>query len=102
MAKDSFLGFLGLTMKAGRVLYGAENVDTTRTELLLLAADAGGSARRNAAHLADKRKIVLIETSFSKEELGQAIGKKPCALLAVTGGGFDKRLTEIWDTVSRG
>lgn len=101
---DSFLSFLGLAMKAGRVIYGTDPVQAGigRIHLLLVASDAGRSSRRNALHLAEKHHIVCAETRYGKSELGYAIGKKPCALLAVTDRGFAQNLLKNLDNPTEG
>ncbi len=87
---DSFLSFLGLAMKAGKVIYGADPVQLNagRVQLLLVASDAGHSSARNARHMSGKFNITCLNVPYGKNELGFSIGRKPCALVAVTDAGF--------------
>lgn len=97
---DNFLSSLGLAMKAGKVVYGADPVmiNSGRIHLLLLASDSGSSTRRNARHLAGKHNFTCVEVAYGKAELGFSIGKKPCALVAVTDRGFAQSLLKKLDT----
>jgi ribosomal protein L7Ae-like RNA K-turn-binding protein len=61
--------------------------------LLVLAADAGAGARKTFQRLAGEAKIALVEIG-TRDELGQAIGKSPRAILAVTSDQFVKGLRQ--------
>ena len=52
--------------------------------LLLVAADAGEGAQRRAMHFAEEGQCLLAEIPCSKEELGAALGRKSCAMAALT------------------
>ncbi len=94
---DRFLGLLGLSMKAGQVIWGANPVEAglLKARLLVLASDAGASTERNARHLAEKQGIALLIVPYTKIELGHSIGKKPCALVSVTDRSFATQLERI-------
>ena len=85
---DNLLGMIGLALRAGRLEVGDEAVgDACRLKhcrLLLAASDAGEGAQRRAAHFAQEGQCLLAELPCSKEELGAALGRKSCALAAVT------------------
>lgn len=85
---DNTLSMIGLALRAGRLEVGDEAAGDAcrlrRCRLLLTAADAGESAQRRAAHFAQEGQCLLAELPCSREELGAALGRKTCAMAAVT------------------
>lgn len=86
------LGLLGLARKAGKLEIGEEPVGAAcrghKARLVLLASDAAENTADRARRVAGPVNVVSVP--FSKEELGAALGRKTCAVLAVTDGGFAK------------
>ena len=85
---DNTLSMIGLALRAGRLEVGDEAAgDACRLKhcrLLLAASDAGEGAQRRAAHFAQEGQCLLAELPCSREELGAALGRKTCAMAAVT------------------
>lgn len=92
------LGLLGLARKAGKLEIGEEPVGAAcrggRARLVLLAADGARNTAGKAARLAQAAKVRCVPTSFTKEELGTALGRSSCAVLALTDEGFAKAFLE--------
>ena len=80
-------GLIGLAKRAGRAWGGlaATEAAVKRGEayVLLMSSDAGASAARTAAYWSDSNKIPLIQTDMSAVQLGGAIGRGNCAVVAV-------------------
>ncbi len=95
---NKFYSLLGLCKKAGKVVGGevaAENAIRQKTaKLLILAGDASGNTKKKFHNSAAYYKISLVEMG-DKESLGSAVGEEFRAILAVTDGGFAKRLLEL-------
>lgn len=97
MSSD-LLSTVGLALRAGRLELGEEPVGAAcrarKARLLLLAADAADNTRRRAAHFAEAGKVPAAALPFSKEELGAAVGRRSCAMLALTDIGMAAALAK--------
>ncbi len=89
---NSALHLLGIARKAGRVEIGEEPVAAAvragHGRLVLVASDAAGNSVRRAARFAESSGAPWVQTPFSKAELGQAVGRASCAMLAITDFGL--------------
>lgn len=89
---DNALKLLGLAHKAGRLAVGEEPVGAAararKAKLLILAADAAPNTVRRAAHFGEAGSVLFLTTPFTKAELGFAVGRGSCAMLAFTDPGF--------------
>ena len=89
---DEILGYLGLAKRAGSLEYGEQTVSGAmlekRAKLLILAQDASENTRGRAVHYAEETETVYITVPYTKSQLGEAIGKTSCAVLAVTDFGL--------------
>lgn len=85
---DNILPLIGLALRAGRLEVGedasADACRLKRCRLLLLASDAGDHAQRQAAFFAQEGQCLLAQLPASKEALGAALGRKSCAMAALT------------------
>ncbi|MBD5170268.1 MAG: 50S ribosomal protein L7 [Oscillibacter sp.] len=92
------LRMTGMALRAGRLEVGDEASGDAcqykRCRLLLLTADAGEGAQRRAAYFADEGQCLLAELPCSKEELGAALGRKSCAMAAVTDLGLAQAIVQ--------
>ena len=92
------LGLLGLARKAGKLELGEEPVGAAcrgrRARLVLLAADAAENTADKAARLSQTADAPCVRAPAGKEELGAALGRRSCAVLALTDEGFAKALLE--------
>ena len=88
MEKNKTLGLLSISRKGGNVVYGEETVGAVtragRGRLVILASDAGGHTLRRAKSFVAGTAQPLITLSFTKDELGTALGTTSCAICAVT------------------
>lgn len=100
---DHILNFLGLAYRAGSLAVGEEPVGAAArakdARLLLLASDAAANTVRRAKHFADAGACIDIKLPYTKDELGAAVGRTSCAMLALTDVGFAdallKKLTAL-------
>ena len=83
---NSILSTLGLARRAGKVLLGADSVKSGRgpVPLLVFAADASPRVKRCLSDRTDPS----VTLTFTKAELGCAVGCKEVAVLAITDAGF--------------
>jgi ribosomal protein L7Ae-like RNA K-turn-binding protein len=89
---DKVLSLLGLAKKAGRLEAGEEPVGTAArahgARLILLASDAADNSVRRAERFAETGACLCAVIPATKEELGRAVGRASCAMLALTDIGF--------------
>ena len=89
---NNILSMLGLAKKAGRLEIGEEPVGAAArardARLILLASDAAENTVRRARHFADAGACLLTQIPATKDELGSAVGRTSCAMLAITDIGF--------------
>ena len=95
---DNTLSMIGLALRAGRLEVGDEAAGDAcrykRCRLLLVAADAGEGAQRRAMHFAEEGQCLLAEIPCSKEKLGAALGRKSCAMAALTDLGLAQAVAD--------
>ena len=89
---DPILSMIGICRKAGKIEAGEEPVDAAvrarDARLLLLAADAADNTARRCAHFAEVGQCLWLRIPESKYELGRALGRGSCAVLAITDTGL--------------
>ncbi len=89
---NGLIGLLGLAQKAGKVQSGEESVSAAakdhKARLLLLSSDAGERTQRHARQLGIEGNSPVLSVPFTRTELGQAIGRGECVLLAFTDVGL--------------
>ncbi len=85
---DKALFYLSLARKAGRLELGEEPVGAAaraqKARLVVVASDASDHSWRRAKSFVAGTEQLCIRPSFSKEELGQAVGRTSLALAAFT------------------
>jgi len=85
---DKALNYLSLARKAGRIELGEEPVGgaarAQKARLILVASDASDHTWRRAKSFAAGTSQQCIKTKFTKDELGQAIGRSSLAIAAFT------------------
>lgn len=95
---DKILHLIGLARKAGKLEIGEEPVGAStrarKARLVLLAGDAAENSVRRARHFVAHGAAVLVETSYTKAELGDAVGRTSCAMLALTDAGLSAALVK--------
>ena len=89
---DKLLNLIGLAKKAGKLEVGEEPVGAAarskHARLILIASDAADNTRRRALHFGEAGECICLEIPPTKEDLGRALGRTSCALLALTDSGF--------------
>ena len=89
---DNALRLIGLARKGGFVEVGEEPVGAAtrahKARLVVLAADAADNTLRRAAHFAQAGSAPAVQTPYTKGELGLAVGRSSCAMLALTDVGL--------------
>ena len=87
-AVDKALNYLALARKGGRVELGEEPVGAAaragKAYLIVVASDAGDHTWRRAKSYAAGTQQQALKVSFTKDELGFAIGRTSLAMAAFT------------------
>ena len=65
-----------------------EEMEKEMARLILIASDAADNTRRRALHFGEAGECICLEIPPTKEDLGRALGRTSCALLALTDIGF--------------
>lgn len=95
------LQLLSLARKGGNVQAGEEPVDTCirlrHARLILLAADAGEHTCRRIRNSVADTKQPYLQFVFTKEELGAAIGRSACAVIALTDSALAQAFLQALD-----
>jgi len=85
---DKALNYLSLARKAGRAELGEEPVGAAaraqHARLVVVACDAGDHTWRRALSFVAGTQQLCIKVPFSKDQLGQAIGRTSLAIAAIT------------------
>ena len=96
---DKFLTLLGLARRAGKVDLGEtpvyEALATGRCRGIFLAQDAAGNTKDRLEHR--RGDVPLWPVPFTKEELGRALGRESCAMVATGDAGFLEGLQKALD-----
>ena len=94
---DTVLAALGLALRGGNLAVGEEPVAeacrTGKARVVLLASDAAGNTARRATRLAGEN-VPLVPLPRDKSQVGFALGRGSCAMLALTDAGFAASLTQ--------
>ena len=85
---DKALNYLSLARKAGRIELGEEPVGAVarakKARLVLVACDAGDHTWRRAKSFVSGTEQLCIKVPFTKDQMGQAIGRTALAIAAFT------------------
>ena len=85
---DKALNFLALARKAGRVELGEEPAGAAaraqKARLIVVASDATDHTWRRAQSFVANTEQICLRVPYTKDELGQAIGRTALALAAFT------------------
>ena len=85
---DKALNYLSLGRKAGRIELGEEPVGAAarakKARLVLVASDAGDHSWRRAKSFVAGTEQICLKVPYTKDELGQAIGRSSLAMAAFT------------------
>ena len=85
---DKALNYLSLARKAGRIELGEEPVGAgaraKKARLILVASDAGDHSWRRAKSFVAGTEQLCMKVPFTKDQLGEAIGRTSLAMAAFT------------------
>ena len=88
MPMDKALSYVALARKAGRIELGEEPVGKAaqagKARLILVAGDASDHTWRRAVSFVSGSDQQCIRVSYTKDKLGQAVGRASLALAAFT------------------
>lgn len=100
-AERRALELLGLARRAGRVVLGTQAVREAgaagRLRSVLLAEDAGASARGRLGSALDARGVTVLRVS-SRTKLAAALGREDLVTAGVTDEGFARKLAELLES----
>lgn len=89
---DKLLSLLGLALRGSNLAVGEAPVEeactTRRARLVLYAQDAAENSVSRAGRMAQRGGVELVGLPYTKQELGYALGRNSCAVLALTDGGL--------------
>ena len=95
---DSALSLLGLALRGNNLAVGEEPVReacrTRRVRLVMSAADAAQNSADRARRWAEDCGVPWLRLPWDKETLGNALGRKLCAVAALTDRGLTAALVE--------
>ena len=85
---DKALNYLSLARKAGRIELGEEPVGAAarakKARLIMVASDAGDHSWRRAKSFVAGTEQLCMKVPFTKDQLGEAIGRTSLAMAAFT------------------
>ena len=85
---DKALNYLSLARKAGRIELGEEPVGAAarakKARLIMVASDAGDHSWRRAKSFVSGTEQLCMKVPFTKDQLGEAIGRTSLAMAAFT------------------
>lgn len=89
--------FLGLARRAGKLVMGDKAVaeSAASAKLICTAADLAPGSHKRAVRAAESGNVPLVTLPHTKEEIGRALGRTTCGILALTDKGFASRVLEI-------
>lgn len=89
---DNALKLLGLARRGGNLAAGEESVaevcSAKKARAVFLACDAGDTISRRARRMTETGGMPLVETAWTKAELGECLGRSSCAVAALTDQGL--------------
>ena len=96
--ESNYLSLLGLVKRAGMLEAGDEAVRAAITagkvRLVLCASDASDRTRETFSFIAESTGVAFISVEETKEDIGNALGRRPAATVAVCDAGFAAALAK--------
>ncbi|WP_125588659.1 L7Ae/L30e/S12e/Gadd45 family ribosomal protein [Companilactobacillus jidongensis] len=97
--KKSFLDFLGIALRAGKMISGTEltmqGIRNQSVKLVIMASDCSDRTKKDLTNKTNSYDVVLID-NFTSQELKDAIGKER-KVIGITDLGIARRLIEIME-----
>ena len=98
MNNNKIYGLLGLTAKAGKVIYGAESCEEEiikkKVKLIIIAQDSSERTIQHFKEKCEKNKINFYIYG-KKDELSKAIGKENKAIIGIKDKNFAQAIQKI-------
>lgn len=98
MTNNSILHLLGIAKKAGKLEIGEEPTGAAararQAKLILVARDAADNTFRRVRHFADAGNVIWVSVPVTKEEMGRAVGRTSCAMLAIMDVGIASAIAQ--------
>lgn len=90
------LKFLGLAKKSGKLIIGDEAVSEAAgaAKLICTAEDLSPGSLKRAQRAAEIGGVRIITLPHTKEDIGLALGRRPCGILALMDEGFASAVYE--------
>ena len=89
---NGLTGLLGLARRAGKAELGEESAAAAilghKARVILVASDAADNTRRKIENLAGQGSAPVLPLPLTKTELGFALGRASCAVVALTDMGL--------------
>ena len=103
---DSALSLLGLALRGNNLAVGEEPVreacKARRAWLVLTASDAADNSADRARRWAEESGVPWVRLPWDKETLGNALGRKLCAVAALTDRGLAAAFAQALVRTDRG
>jgi ribosomal protein L7Ae-like RNA K-turn-binding protein len=97
--KNKFFQFLGLTKRAGKTLEGynkcEDAIKRRKIYLVIISEDASQNTISKFVSYGNKYEIPVLQ-GYSKEDLGNALGKEEIKILGVSDKKMSERLLVLW------
>ncbi len=95
---DRSYSFIGLAMKAGKVVFGEvsceKNIKKGRALMVIVTCDASENTRKKFEDACIYREIPFLRFG-EKEMIGRMLGKDVLSVIAITDAGFAQKLGEL-------
>lgn len=97
---NKFLNFLGLAKRSGNLIEGYSKCNEERNKtdinLFIISNDASNSTKKKFINHCESKEIPYIK-DFSKEELGEAIGRLEVKVIAIKDKNMAQKLISIYE-----
>jgi len=97
--KDAFLNFLGIALRAGKMISGTEltlqGIRNQSVKLVIMASDCSDRTKKDLTNKTDSYNVPLVD-NFTSQELKRSIGKER-KVIGITDLGIARRLIEIME-----
>ena len=101
MANEKLLGFLGLSKKAGKLVFGFDMTEEAmrkgNAKAVLLSADCSERTARNVKRIAEETGTEVLILPLTMDEIGYAVAKR-VGVLSVCDSGFSKKFKELLES----
>lgn len=97
---DNFLQFLGIAKKARKLLEGYNKCEDALLKgsvfLLIMADDCSENTKEKFQRIC-KSEEIPIYIEYSKEQLGEILGRQEIGVIGVTDRGISEKLMKLWN-----